>query len=115
MKDKFAFIETENRKYPIVFNLNVIEEIQEKYGSLEEWLKVFDADEPKFKDIKFGFKEMINEAIDILNEKNGTNDKFVTLKEVGRIITEAGLSNTTEKLKTLTVNSISTNENEKNE
>ena len=31
MKDKIGVIHTKNKDYPICFNLNVMEEIQEKY------------------------------------------------------------------------------------
>ena len=37
MKDKVVYIETDGKKIPLVFNLNVMEEIQEQYGSLEKW------------------------------------------------------------------------------
>ena len=37
MKNTVVYIETESKKYPLAFNLNVMEVIQEHYGSLEEW------------------------------------------------------------------------------
>ena len=63
MKDTMAYIETEKAKYPIVFNLNVLEEIQDKYGSLDAWGKVTRSDgEPNVKDLKVGIMLMINEG-----------------------------------------------------
>ena len=48
MKDVIKHIETEKRTYPIVFNLNVMEEIQEHYGSMSAWGDlVADGEEPK--------------------------------------------------------------------
>ena len=37
MKNARVYIETEKKKIPLVFNLNVMEKIQEKYGTLEKW------------------------------------------------------------------------------
>ena len=66
MKNTVVYIDTDKRKYPLVFNLNVMEEIQEQYGSLDEWGKVTQGNgEPQVKDLKNGIMAMINEAIDI--------------------------------------------------
>ena len=35
MIDKINYLETETEKYPPVFTLNVMESIQEKYGTIE--------------------------------------------------------------------------------
>lgn len=80
-------------EYELVFNLNVMEEIQEKYGSVEAWGELVEASaEPKAKDIKFGFTAMLNEGIDMYNEDNeGAEREFFTEKQVGRIISEIGL------------------------
>ena len=37
MNNKLTYIETKDRNYPIVFNINVMEEIQEAYGSIGAW------------------------------------------------------------------------------
>ncbi len=37
MIDKINYLETETEKYPLVFTLNVMESIQEKYGTIELW------------------------------------------------------------------------------
>ena len=74
-----------------------MEVIQEKYGTIEEWGNLTDGSngEPNAKAVIFGFTAMLNEGIDIDNEENGTNDKPLTLKQVGRIITEVGIANAT--------------------
>ena len=67
MKDyKFEF-EVDDKKYTLVFNLNVMETIQAKYGSVQKWGKMTDSKrgEPNAKALIFGFAEMINEAIDM--------------------------------------------------
>ena len=105
MKNKVNYIETADRKYPICFNLNVLEEIQEQYGSMKAWgeaVQPSDNSEPTIKVLKSGLVAMINEAIDIENEQNGTNDAPVTSKQVGWIISEVGLGVIVEKIKELT-------------
>lgn len=102
MKDFGGKIEYKDKVYNLVFNLNVMEEIQEKYGSIDNWGALTDgsenAGEPNAKAVIFGLTAMINEGIDIDNEENGTKNKPLTQKQVGRIITEVGL---VEALKTL--------------
>ena len=116
MKDTIAYIETSKRKYPLVFNLNVMEEIQEQYGSLEAWGEKTQGDgEPNVKDLKAGVMAMINEGIEIENENNGTNDPLVTAKQVGRIMSEVGLGEITSSIQKVTVASTKTEVDEKNE
>ena len=67
---------------------------------------------PNAKAVIFGLTAMINEGLDIENEENGTEIKPLTTKQVGRIITEVGL---TEALKSLNKTVIdSTKSDEKN-
>lgn len=114
MKDFGGEIKYKDKIYKLPFNLNVMEEIQEKYGSLDEWGKITDGEggEPNVKAVIFGLTSMINEGIDIENEEKGTKTKKLTQKQVGRIITEVGL---VEALKTLnTTVTESTKSDEKN-
>ena len=55
-------------KYPLIFTLNVMEDIQDKYGSLEEWMALIKAKEPSIKALKFGLGSMLNEGLEIENE-----------------------------------------------
>lgn len=100
MKDYNGELEYKNKKYKLVFNLNVMEAVQEEYGSLEEWGNLTDGKkgEPNAKAVIFGFTQMINEGIDIDNEENGTDEKPLTLRQVGRIITEVGMKNAVQNL-----------------
>lgn len=102
MKDFGGKIEYKGRVYNLVFNLNVMEAIQEKYGSIDKWGELTDgsenAGEPNAKAVIFGITEMINEGIDIENEENGTDYKPLTTKAVGRIVTEVGLAEAMRKL-----------------
>lgn len=106
-----AVINYKGVDYDLVFNLNVMEKIQEEYGSVEEWGNRVEASaEPKAKDIKYGFVEMLNEGIDIYNETHEDKREFFTGKQVGRIISEIGLSNAASALNTTVVNSTKSDE-----
>ena len=117
MKNARVYIETEKKKIPLVFNLNVMEEIQEKYGTLGKWGEITTGDgEPKVKDLKAGIMAMMNEAIDIENEENGTDEKPLSEKQVGRIMTEVGIKALVEKIQEITIASTKSGDNEgKNE
>ena len=112
MKDIEGKITVNDKEYSLVFNLNVMEEIQEEYGTLENWGNLTDgtSGEPNAKAVIFGFTAMINEGIDIQNDKNGTNEKLLTKKQVGRLITEYGLINATKKLNDTVIESTKSNE-----
>lgn len=112
MKDFNGEIQYKEKVYKLVFNLNVMENIQEKYGSLEKWGNLTDGQdgEPNAKAVIFGFTEMLNEGIDIENEENGTDIKPLTLKQVGRIITEIGLANATAQLNDTVIKSTQSEE-----
>lgn len=107
MKTIDGKIQYKDKEYSIVFNLNVMERIQEEYGTIEKWGDLTDGSkgEPNAKAVIFGFTEMINEGIDIQNEEKGTEDKFLSLKQVGRMITEIGLLNATKQLNDTVVKS----------
>ena len=100
MLDIVKHIKVGDKEYPMAFTLNVMEAIQEKYGSLDAWTDIIDPEEgdPAFKDIKWVFAEFINEGIDIENEEKGEKRDFVTTKQVGRIITAIGIDGATFEL-----------------
>jgi len=109
MKDyKFEF-EFNEEKYALVFNLNVMETIQKQYGTVQKWGKLTDnkeGKEPNAKALIFGFREMINEAIEIENEEHGTNKPLLTLKQVGRLITRVGIQESAKKLNKVITESV---------
>ena len=116
MIDKINYLETESEKYPLVFSLNVMEAIQDKYGSIGKWSSLIQKNgEPDIKALKFFMTEAINEGIEIENEKNNEKRKSVTSKQVGRILTEVGLSDTANKIMTTISESIQTDDTSKNE
>ena len=95
MKDINGKIQYRGKDYALVFNLNVMENVQAEYGTVEKWGDLTDGSsgEVDAKALIFGFTEMLNEGIDIANEENGTDEPHLTHKQVGRIITEVGLQN----------------------
>ena len=114
MKDINGKIQYREKEYKLVFNLNVMESIQQEYGTLDKWAELTDGKtgEPDAKAVIFGIKEMINEAIDMENDEHGTDVKPLTHKQVGRIITEAGLMESTRILNETVIES--TKDTEKN-
>lgn len=117
MKDISGDIEYKGKSYKLVFNLNVMEAIQEEFGSLDAWGELTDAKsgEPNIKAVKFGFMTMLNEGIDIENENKEVPDKPFTIKQVGRMLTEIGVSKATQQLNDTVVESTKSADDRKNE
>ena len=110
-----SIINYKGEEYELAFNLNVMEEIQAEYGSVEAWGELVEADtEPKAKDIKYGFTAMLNEGIDIYNEEHACEGfiprPFFTDKQVGRIISEIGLFEAAKTLNKTVIESTKTDE-----
>ena len=109
MKEISKTLEYKGKKYNLVFNLNVMEVIQDKYGTLENWGKLTDGaendGEPNAKAVIFGITAMLNEGIDIDNEENGTSEKMLTNKQVGRMITDIGLQSSAQLMNGVVVDS----------
>ena len=104
-------IKYKGEDYELVFNLNVMEVIQERYGTVERWGELVEADaEPKAKDIKFGFTAMLNEGIEIYNEEHEEKRKLFTEKQVGRLLTEIGLAEAAKSLNKAVVESTKSDE-----
>lgn len=100
MKDYKITFKVEDQEYSAIFNLNVMEAIQGEYGSVQKWGELSDSksSEPNAKAIIFGFYAMINEAIEIENDEKGENKPLLTLKQVGRIISRAGIETSAKTL-----------------
>jgi len=102
MLDKKVSINIDNKDYPLAYDLNVIEIIQEKYGTMDKWydkLSGGKTGEVRIGDIIWIFKEMFNEGIEIHNDENNDTMPSVTLKQAGRLISKYGPKEATEKLK----------------
>ena len=109
MKEISKEFEYKGKEYKLVFNLNVMEVIQDEYGTLENWGKLTDGTEndgePNAKAVIFGITAMLNEGIDIDNEENGTEEKMLTNKQVGRMITEIGLQSSAQLMNGVVIDS----------
>ena len=115
MLNKINYLETETERYPLVFTLNVMEAIQEKYGSIEAWSNLIQRDgEPDIKALKFFITEAINEGLEIEAERNGEKPKVITAKKAGRILTEIGLSGAANKIMATISDSVEMDEVGKN-
>ncbi len=139
MLDMVKHITINDKEYPLAFTLNVMESVQEKYGTIAEWGKVLQPTEkvidettgkvaidketgeeiirtlePKIKDIIWTFKEFVNEGIDIENEEKSEKRQFLTSKQVGRLISNFGMLETTAIMQGITVGSMK-NDDSKNE
>lgn len=123
MLNKVEILEVNDKQYPMMFTLNVVEEIQDEFGSLEAWeneimpKKENDEEkekEPNIKAFKKTITIMINEGIDFMNEENGTNNKFITEKTAGRIISAYGFKEINERFARLMKNSNVVENEEKN-
>ena len=114
MKEISKEFEYKGKSYKLVFNLNVMEVIQEKYGTLEKWGKLTDGaendGEPNAKAVIFGITAMLNEGIDIENGENGTEEKMLTNKQVGRMITEIGLQSSAQLMNGVVIDSTQSGE-----
>ncbi len=88
MIDKKMSITIKGTEFPMAFNLNVLEAIQEKYGSLDVWQNKIQpkTGEAQIKDIKWTLATFINEGIEIENEQGEKRD-LLTEKQLGRMIT----------------------------
>ncbi len=117
MQEKIKHINANGIEYPIVFNLNVMEIIQEEYGSLEKWGELTDGKEKEIdvKALKFGITEMINEGIDIENEGLEVKREFLSKKQVGRIITDVGVEKLAKDVQNTVIDSTKTDDEPKNE
>lgn len=107
MQEVSSKISYKGKDYKIVFNLNVMERIQEEYGTLGAWGNLTDGSEGEV-DIKaliFGITEMINEGIEIENDENDTNEPLLTRKKVGRMLTDIGIETATAQMNGLVVES----------
>ena len=114
MKNNEIYIEYKGQKFDVVFDMNVIETLQTKYGSFNKWSDLIqpteEGQECNIEALKFGFCEAINEGIDIANENREEKMEPLTLKQVGRIITDLGLRNINEKIQDAVIESTKTEE-----
>jgi len=115
MKDNAGKIIYKEKEYKVVFNLNVMEAIQEEYGTIEKWTELTSGAEQEVnvKALKFGYTQMLNEALSIEADEKGEEFKPVTPIFVGRMLTDIGLDTMTKTLQDTVIESTKTDD-EKN-
>lgn len=112
MLGKLEYIEIGDKNYPLSFSLNVMEQVQETYGSMDEWMNTLQTapgKEIKMKDLIWTFQQFINEGIEIENEdkKDSTEiGQLLTHKQVGRLITQVDMKKLVSTMRSITVKSI---------
>lgn len=112
MKNNAGKITYKEKEYNVVFNLNVMEAIQDEYGTIDKWTELTSGvdQEVNVKALKFGYREMLNEGLSIEAEEKGEEYKPVTPAFVGRMLTDIGLENMTKKLQETVIESTKTDE-----
>ena len=112
MYAKNAWEKYKEKEYNVVFNLNVMEAIQEEYGTIDKWTELTSGanQEVNIKALKFGYREMLNEGLSIEAEEKGEEYKPVTPAFVGRMLTDIGLENMTKTLQETVIESTKTDE-----
>lgn len=115
MIDKITYFETDSEKFPLAFTLNVMEALQDEYGTLSEWSELIrNQKEPNIKALKFFITKAINEGIDIENEKSDEKRASISSAKAGRIITEIGFQKVAKTINKMVSESVKTKENSKN-
>lgn len=107
MKDAYTEYIYKGIPYRLVFNINTMEDIQNKFGSMGEWMAqtTFESGEMNIKAVKYGFLAMTNEGISIENDENGTDKPYISDRQAGRIMTELGLAKVGELLNEIVIKS----------
>lgn len=106
------YLEVEGKKYPMEFNLNVMEVIQEEYETVDRWGELTEGTngEPNIKALVFGLTAMINEGLEIEAEEKKKDFKLLTHKQVARLLTKVGLAEATKQLTTVVTDSTKSEE-----
>lgn len=112
MKENEKTVTYKGKEYKLAFNLNVMEEIQDEYGTFEKWSELTSgtAQEINIKAVKFAILKTINEGLSIEAEENGTEYTPVTSAFVGRLLTEIGIAEMYKKLQDTVIESTKTDE-----
>lgn len=108
MKEVSKTINYRDKEYKLVFNLNVMEKIQDEYGTITKWGDLTDGSsgEVNIKALVFGLTEMLNEGIEIDNDDNGTNEPLLSHKKVARMLSEIGVDKATNDINNVVIESV---------
>lgn len=120
MKDISNTLTYRDKDYELVFNFNVLEAIQNEYGTLTQWIEEGygrRTGEPSAKALTFMLTEMLNEGIEIKNEDAAPEEQTPPFnrKKVARMLNEIGLENIVEVIDDTMSKSLQGGEDSKNE
>lgn len=80
MLNKKTVLKIDGKEYDLIFNFNMLEEVQEKYGTYSGFLKSLYKDKevlPDIKELKWTLLHMINEGIKFANFENNEKTDLV--------------------------------------
>jgi len=89
IKDKPVEITLNGIEYKLVFNLNVLETVTEKYDTIKAFTKALWGNEKEsVRAIKTGLKALLDEAVDIHNESANEKERLphLTATQIGRLL-----------------------------
>lgn len=117
MIERLKYIELSGENYPIKCDLAVLEEAQERYGTINEFeikLAGFEVDEngkivrneknkivrkePSFKAVRFALHRMVNEGIDIENQYTKEKKNHLSEKEISFLCTDVNVFDLADQL-----------------
>jgi hypothetical protein len=122
MQEKIFSLGEGDQKVTLAFNLNVMAEIQKEYGSVQAWTELLedDTDEPKrngepdMQAFITGFTLMVNEGVEIENEKTGDKKEPYTNRQIGRMVTTWGQAEVSKAMASAIASATDTGEPSKN-
>ena len=124
MKDISDTLEYKGKTYKLVFDFNVMQDLQDEYGTFNKWVeKAYgeETGEPSVAALAFAIMSMVNNAIDEENEDKAPEEaeKHVTARTANRMLSEmargGGLEKIVKSIDGLMSKSLQGGENSKNE
>lgn len=85
LTEQYVILELDGKAYPLAYNLNVMERVDEHFKGLENLGLAFIGGSEGTRHQKWLLTAMINEGIDIQND-DGKGRPILTEKQVGRMI-----------------------------
>ena len=122
MKDISDTLEYKGKTYKLVFDFNVMQDLQEEYGTFNQWVEEAygkASGEPSVKALAFAICSMVNEGIDEENEEKGEETPHITTRQANRMLSamasSGGLSAVVKGVDDLMSKSLQGGEDSKNE
>ena len=88
LKEAYVTLELNGETYPLAYNLNVMERVDEHFKGLENLGRAFTGGSESMRHQKWLLTAMLNEGVDIQND-DGQNRPALSEKQVGRMIRTA--------------------------